>query len=358
MADRIGIVGIGNAANMHASAIDELPEATVVAASCRTESKGRDFASAFDSRWYESTERMYEDADLDIAVICTPSAVHREPTVAAIEREIDVLCEKPLEVTTDDVDHMIETAADHDVRLGGVFQQRYNPVVQTVHEAAMDGRFGDLAVANAVVPWWRDDEYFQGSWKGTPELDGGGALMNQAIHSIDAIQWLAGAAMEYDLDEGTNPVAEVTAYADTSAHDPDLVEVEDTAVAILRYRDGTLGQLLGTTSMYPGSLRRIQLAGRDGTATIHGDELEMWHFRDERSADEEIRMEFTASETSGGASDPMDVDVSNHRRNIEAFLEARRTGDPFLLDAPEARKAIEIVQAIYESAESGESVPL
>jgi predicted dehydrogenase len=235
-----------------------------------------------------------------------------------------------------------------------VFPQRYNPVVRTVHEAVEEGRFGSLSVANAYVPWWREDDYYRGSWKGTQELDGGGALMNQSIHGVDAVQWLAGA----DADTDENPVAEVVAYTDTLAHADDLVEVEDTAVAVLRYRDGTLGQLLGATSMYPGSLKRVQVAGRDGTATIREDELVTWQFREEREDDAAVRERFTETETGGGAADPMDIDYSNHTRNIRDFLEARANGEPFMLDGTEARKAVAIIEAVYESAETGAPVRL
>jgi len=145
-------------------------------------------------------------------------------------------------------------------------------------------------VVNAYVPWWRDDEYYDESWHGTQELDGGGALMNQSIHGVDAVQWLASSAMGTAV--GDNPVEEVFAYTDRRAHDDSVIEVEDTAVAVVRYRDGTLGQILGTTSMYPGSLKRIQVAGRGGTAEIMEDELVTWSFRSEQLGDDEIRATF------------------------------------------------------------------
>jgi len=298
----------------------------------------------------------------DVLHVCTPSGAHLEPTVAAAERGVDVLCEKPLEITTERIDEMVAAAEAAGIRLGGIFNQRFNPVVRQLHEAASEGRFDELAVANAYVPWWREDDYYDGAWQGTEELDGGGALMNQSIHGIDAIQWLAGAAGAAgeggrgSADANPNPVEEVFAYTDTRAHDDDIIDVEDTAVAVLRYRDGTLGQILGATSMYPGSLKRLQLAGRGGTAEVLEDELVTWQFREERDDDPAVRERFGETESGGGAADPMSIDYANHRRNIEAFLEARASGEDYLLDASEARKAVEIIEAIYESAERGEPV--
>ena len=354
MTHRIAIAGIGAVAEMHARSIADLSDAELVAGSCRTESKGREFAAEFDCEYYADTETMLDATEPDVLSVCTPSGAHLEPTRLAAERGVDVLCEKPLEITPERIDEMV-TACDHgSVRLGGIFPQRYNPVVETVQEAVAEERFGDLSVVNAYVPWWRPDEYYRGAWQGTADLDGGGALMNQSIHGVDAVQWLAGTAADLAADE--NPVEEVFAYTATRAHDGEHIEVEDTAVAVMRFRDGTLGQLLGATSMYPGSLKRVQVAGRGGTAEIEEDALVTWQFQEERAGDEAIREEFTETETGGGAADPMDIDYANHRRNIEAFVSSLRTGDPYALDGTEACKAVEIITSIYESAESGQPV--
>jgi len=348
---RLAIAGAGNAAQMHAGAVEEL-DAEVVAVASRTEKSATAFADEHGCEAYTDVATMLERASPDVLHVCTPSGAHLEPVLTAVDHGVDVFCDKPLEITTERIDRMIEATDEAGVRLGGMFQQRFNPVMQTVHEAVADGRFGRLAVANVLVPWWREDDYYRGSWKGTKELDGGGALMNQSIHGVDAIQWLAGAADEGD----ENPVAEVQAFTDTLAHDPGDVEVEDTAVAAVRYESGTLGQIMGATSMYPGSLRRLQLGGRDGTATVEEDELVTFQFREERESDAEARERFGPGDTSGGAADPMDVDLSNHRRNIQASLEARANDEPFALDGPEARKAVAIIEAVYESAERGEPV--
>ncbi|MFB6219352.1 MAG: Gfo/Idh/MocA family protein [Halobacteriaceae archaeon] len=354
MVHRIAIAGIGAVAELHARSIADIEGAELVAGSCRTESKGRAFADEFDCAWYDDTAAMLDAERVDVLSVCTPSGAHLDPAVAAAERGVDVLCEKPLEITPDRIDRMVGACEEAGVRLGGIFPQRYNPVVETVHGAVADGRFGDLSVVNTYVPWWREDDYYRDAWQGTEALDGGGALMNQSIHGVDAVQWLAGAAGGGDGDD--NPVEEVFAYTATRAHGGEHIEVEDTAVAVLRYRNGALGQILGATSMYPGSLKRVQVAGRDGTAEIEEDELVTWQFREKRDGDADTRERFTTTETGGGAADPMSIDYANHRRNIADFLGARESGRPYMLDGSEARKAVEIITAIYESADRGEPV--
>ncbi|WP_231187858.1 Gfo/Idh/MocA family oxidoreductase [Haladaptatus sp. DYF46] len=353
---RIAIAGIGAVAEMHAESIDDLPNAELVAGSCRTAEKGDEFADEYGCNHYADTETMLDEMIPDVLVVCTPSGAHLEPTLAAANRGVHVLCEKPLEITTERIDEMIEACEAAGIRLGGVFPQRYNPVVETMYDAAASGRFGRLAVANAYVPWWRPDDYYEGAWQGTEELDGGGAVMNQSIHSVDAVQWLAGATMNIHGDE--NPVEEVFAYTGRLAHDDERMEVEDTAVTVLRFRNGTLGQLLGTTSMYPGSLKRVQLGGREGTAELLEDELVTWEFREEQPNDSAVRTKFTETTNGGGAADPMSIDYEYHRRNIAAYLNALTNDAPFMLDGREARKAVEIIEAIYASADRGTPVRL
>lgn len=356
MQHRIAIIGVGAIAAMHARAIADIPNATLVAGSCRSEEKGRKFARQFGCAWHGSFERMLDQEKPSVVTICTPSGAHLEPTLAAASRGIHVLSEKPLEITTARVDEMIAGAQKHGVLLGGIFPQRYNPVVMAVRGAAAAKRFGQLSVVNTYVPWWRDDAYYAPArWQGKLALDGGGALMNQSIHGIDAIQWIAGADT---ADAGaTNPVEQVFAFTAKRGHDPKLIEVEDTAVAVLRFRNGALGQVLGATSMFPGSLKRLQVAGRDGTAEILEDELITFQFRNEQPDDAATREKFAAkTKTGGGASDPMAIDYSGHTRNIRDFLDAVEHARTPAIDGREGRKAVAIVEAIYESAKTGKAV--
>lgn len=352
----IAIAGIGNVARTHARAIADIDGTELVAGSCRTETRGLQFADEYDCTWYKDTRRMLAAESPDVLCVCTPNGAHLDPTRAAADHGADVLCEKPLETTTERIDEMATIADRADIRLGCIFQQRYGSAARELVEAADEGRFGGLVTCNAYVPWWRDGDYYRGAWQARSELGGGGALMSQAIHAIDLAQHVAHAAGTDDFDG--NPVSEVFAYAGQQVHTENDVGVEDTAVAVLRYRDGTLGQILGATSMYPGMQRRIQVAGRDGTVELCGDEFATWRFRDEHESESDPGTGQAVDDggRSDDLSDPSVDDATKHRRNIEDFLRSRETDAPFAIDATEARKSVAIIEAIYESAESGEPV--
>ncbi|MGL4512775.1 MAG: Gfo/Idh/MocA family protein [Lacipirellulaceae bacterium] len=344
---RIGIVGVGAIARLHALSIAEIAGAQVVACCCRGAEKGERFVAEFGGRWFPNIDAMLAGGDVDVVTVCTPSGAHREPTLAALARGVHVLCEKPLEVTLERAREMIAAAQGSSARLGGVFPQRFNPVVAAAHDAAQAGRLGRLAMAAAYVPWWRDDAYYGGGrWQGTKALDGGGAMINQSIHAIDAMQWLAEGA-------GAGRVVEVTAYTGLLCHDPRDVEVEDCAAAALRFESGALGVILASTAMWPGGAVRFHVGGRDGTIEVHEDRLVTWRFRDESEADEALRERFGEIRGAGGAADPMAIDDTKHRRNIEDFLQAIDEERPATVEPEEAFKSLAIIRAAYESAESG-----
>jgi UDP-N-acetyl-2-amino-2-deoxyglucuronate dehydrogenase len=227
-----------------------------------------------------------------------------------------------------------------------------------VRDAVSQGRFGNIAIAATYVPWWRDDAYYSPDrWQGTMALDGGGALMNQSIHGIDALQWIIGAGID-GLAVDENPVDEVFAYTAKRSHDENMIEVEDTAVACLRFRDGAIGQILGATSMYPGNNRRTMISGRDGTAIIEEDALVAFEFRQELSDDKKVLEQYQArTDTDGtGASDPLAIGHAGHTANLKAFLEALDRGQTPTIDAVQSRKAVAIIQAIYQSATKGQPI--
>jgi UDP-N-acetyl-2-amino-2-deoxyglucuronate dehydrogenase len=351
---RAAIIGIGAIARLHAKALADIPGVELVAACCRTEEKGRAFAGEFGCAWHADAAKMLRSEKPDFVTVATPSGAHLDAVLAAVRKRVHVICEKPLEITLKRIDRMIAAADKAGVTLGAIFPQRFNPVVRAVHGAAAAGRFGGLAVAASYVPWWRDDAYYgPGRWQGTKALDGGGALMNQSIHGVDALQWIAGATMP-GLAPDENPVESVMALTAVRAHDPERLEVEDTCVAVLRFKNGALGQLLAATSLYPGQLRRFLFGGRDGTAEILEEQLVTWRFRTEAVDDDATRSAFGGtSGTSGGAADPMAINYSCHTRNFEDFLAAVRSGGRPALDGREGRKAVAIIEACYKSARTG-----
>jgi predicted dehydrogenase len=254
---------------------------------------------------------------------------------------------------------MIKAADKVGVCLGAIFPQRFNPVLQAVHAASATGRFGDLAVASSAVPWWRDDTYYgAGRWQGSLALDGGGALMNQSIHGVDALQWIAHASMPH-VPQTLNPVEKVAAFAALKSHDRRHVEVEDTCLAVLQLKNGGLGQLLATTSLFPGNLRRFIFGGRGGTAEVEEEQIVNWQFRESHSEDDTIRSQFcNISSTTGGAADPMAINYSCHTRNFQQFFDALRAGEKPQLDGHEGRKAVAIIEACYKSAATGKFVKI
>jgi UDP-N-acetyl-2-amino-2-deoxyglucuronate dehydrogenase len=351
---RAVIIGIGAIARMHARALADIPGVSLVAASCRTEEKGRSFAEEFGCTWHADAKAMIRREKPDLVTVATPSGAHLEAVMAAVRRGVPVICEKPLEISLRRIDRMIAAAQKAQVPLGAIFPQRFNPVIQAVRGAALGGRFGQLAIAASEVPWWRDDAYYgPGRWQGTKALDGGGALMNQSIHGVDALQWIAGATMP-QLAPWENPVESAFALTAVRSHDPERLEVEDSCVAVLRFKNGALGQLLAATSLFPGSLRRLTVGGRDGTAEILEEQLVTWQFRSEADDDAALRERLgQASGTSGGAADPMAINYSCHTRNFEDFLAAVQAGRRPPLDGLEGRKAVAIIEACYKSARTG-----
>jgi len=355
---RIAIIGVGGIANMHANAVKDLSNATLVGGSCRREEKGKKFAKDFGCNWYAKFEEMLDKEKPDVATIATPSGFHLEPFEACASRGIHVLCEKPLEITTERIDKMIAIAKKSGVTLGGIFPSRFNPLFSEVRKAVGEGRFGKISVGATYVPWWRDDAYYAPErWQGTAALDGGGALMNQSIHGIDALQWIMGADVK-GLKPGESPVSEVFAYTGRLGHDESMIEVEDTATAVLKFKNGAIGQILGTTSMWPGSNRRTVISGRDGTAEVVESELVHFDFRDARPEDKALKEKHKAATSTGstGASNPLAIGHDGHTANLRSFLAAMDEGKSPAIDGVQSRVAVAIIQAIYASAASGKAV--
>ena len=338
-----GIVGAGLIADFHARAIGDIANAKFTACCDTVEEKANALAAKYGAKAYTSYEEMVKSDDVDIVTIATPSGLHMEPTVAAAEAGKHVICEKPLEITLERIDAMVAAHKKAGTRLGGIFPYRFNDLMIPLRDAIESGRFGTITYASVYVPWWRTNEYYEGSWHGTWKLDGGGALMNQSIHMVD---------MLCDL---MPPIESVQAYTATLGHE---MEAEDTAVAVLRYTTGALGIIYGTTSSFPGQFRRFEITGTKGTAINVENSITLWEFADKRPEDIEIRKQFMKIEGGGGVADPAAINYENHTRNFKAFLEALESGKDFWIDGPEARKAVEVILAIYRSAREGKVIKL
>lgn len=341
-----GIVGIGMIAEFHAKAIMEMNGGKLVACYSRSPEKAARFAEQYSCTGYSSYREFLAHEDLDIVTICTPSGLHLAPTLAAVEAGKHVIVEKPIEVSLTRCDAMIEAAERNNVLLAGIFPSRFHEVAGAIRKAVEDRRFGKITLGDAYVKWYRSQEYYDdGGWKGTWKYDGGGALMNQSIHAIDLLQWYMG------------PVQSVQAVTGILAHE--RIEVEDTAVAVLRFANGALGVIEGATTVYPGFLKRIEISGIRGSVVLEEEDLRLWQFEEEGPEDEKIRDSFMAkTRTGGGASDPSAIGFHGHQRQFEDFCRALERGGSPLVDGREARKSVEIILAIYKSAKTGKKINL
>ena len=340
MNDPIGfaIVGTGAIADVHAGAIRGNPGARLVAAYSRGVACA-DFAKRHDCRAAASLEEIVRDPAVRAVCITTPSGAHAEAAVPLLEAGKAVLCEKPLEVTLDAVDRILAAEKRGGGMLAGVFQNRLGRGAAVLKSAIDAGRFGRLTLCSAYVKWWREHSYYTSSpWKGTLRLDGGGALMNQGIHAVDLLQWLAGMPEE------------VSAFSATLVHPG--IEAEDTIVASLRFPNGALGSIEAATSAYPGSDLRIEISGERGTAVLINDKLVRWEFADPFPEDAAMLADDTAP-AKGGSADPMAISHEGHRRLVDDLVNAIREGRPPMIPGVEARNAVALVLAIYEAARSG-----
>lgn len=336
-----GIIGCGMIAEIHTKGINELANCKVVACYDPVPGKARAFAEKYGCRGYEDIKAFLADSDLDAVTIATPSGLHLDGALAAINAGKHVMVEKPLEITIERCDKIIKAAAEKGVLLGGIFHSRYFEVPQLIKRTIESGRLGTIAMADAQVKWYRSQKYYDsGAWRGTWKLDGGGALMNQSIHAIDLLQWFMG------------PVTEINGRVATLAHE--RIEVEDTAVATLKFANGALGVIEGTTCAYPGFLKRIEICGSKGTILMEEESLKVWEFEDAIPEDDEIRAKYIGASTGdGGAGDPSSLGYQGHKMEFAAFADSIRASQIPDIDGHEARKAVEIIEAIYQSAKLG-----
>src|SRR6266496_5845611 len=268
---RFGIVGCGVIGPVHAEAIASLPDAQLVSVVDLNPEKAQKLASQYGATPYTHLQHMLESERVDVVIICTPSGLHGELACQVMRSGRHVIVEKPLEITREAIDEMLRVQQEIGVKLAVISQHRFHPASRQVHNLVEEKAFGRLVLGNVIVPWWRSQGYYDsGAWRGTWELDGGGVLMNQSIHSIDLLQWFMG------------PVKSVYAYTDTLVHH---METEDVAVAVLHFANGALGTIAAATGAYPGVATRVEIFGDQGSAIIENDALAYLHIaRDDKEA--------------------------------------------------------------------------
>jgi predicted dehydrogenase len=336
-----GIIGVGNIARNHVAAIKATPCATLVGvADCDSE-RARAFAAEHGGTWYADYHDLLARDDVDVVTLCTPHDLHAPMTIDAAAAHKHVICEKPMARNVAECDAMIAACERTGVTLGIIFQSRFESLAQKAKTLIDDGKLGRLLWVSANTIGYRSDEYYRSApWRGTCAHEGGGVLINQAIHAIDLLLWLTGMPTR------------VTAQTRTLNHS---IEVEDGAIAILEYADNRLGFIQATTVAHPGYPERLEFYGTRGSAVFHKGEARLeWHTHDPHEDGEE------KAEVSSGAARPMDISNAGHIAQFQDFAAAIREHRRPLVDGHEGRKSIEVVEAIYRStrANAPVSIPL
>lgn len=336
----VGILGGGNISETHARAAYETDGVEVAAIYGQNQEKAARLSELFGGKVFNSLPELLQHKPLDVVMIGSPSGLHAEQGIAAAQAGLHVLVEKPLDITTERADALIRECARAGVKLGVCFQDRMAPDVSRLKDLLAAGALGKPILISARVKWYRPPEYYSGSrWRGTAALDGGGALMNQGVHTIDLLLWLIG------------DVARVSARSLTALHD---IEVEDTVVATLEFVNGAIGTLEAATSAYPGYPRRIELTGSKGTIILEHDRIVA---ADMLSGHVDL-LQPTAQGSNPSANSPVVSDVTGHRKLLLDFIRAIETNSSPNCDGVEGRRSVELVQAIYESARTGNAVTL
>lgn len=362
---RFGVIGCGSIGPTHMGALKQIGDAELVAVADTVAERAQSAAKKYDvPRVYASAHELLRDPDIDAVCLCTPSGMHGEGAVAALEAGKHVIVEKPMEVSLEACDRMIAAEDSTGKKLAIISQHRFDAATVLVKDAIDAGKLGKIVLADASVKWWRTQQYYDsGDWRGTWQWDGGGALMNQGVHTVDLLQWLTGG------------VASLYAQTRTAAHE--RIEVEDVAVAALTFENGAVGTLTATTAAWDGFPVKIDIYGTEGVAILEGDSLKLLKLKSGEEYKSEEAAVHALSVAKGGtasvkeeASTRLEVASGGsaaalgavwgdaHRAQIEDFMRAIRTDTKPLIDGRAGRKPLEIIFGVYRSSRSGQPVTL
>jgi predicted dehydrogenase len=337
----VGIVGAGTIGQVHSRALERVSNARVVAVAEPREDAGRSLATANDAVWYESFVDMLAHPGMDVVILGTPSGLHPEQAILAAGAGKHVITEKPMSITHDGATRMIEATDRAGVRLAVIFQNRLSRDVFMVRRAIEAGLLGNPIFGTAFVYWMRTQDYYDanGGWRGTWALDGGGVLINQSIHMIDALQWLMGG------------VASVQAHVATLGHQ---IETEDAGAASVRFTSGALGAILGTTASKKDHPTKIEIIGSEGRVVLESNAVTFWEGTAELSdnllTDEDRRL------VDGW--EPNESFGEGHLRQLKLIFDSLAAGQEPPFPGREARKAVDVILGIYESARTGQRIDI
>jgi predicted dehydrogenase len=332
----VGLIGTGAIAHKHGDSYNEIGY-RIVAVSNRGVDKGREFAAKYGAEFVADYREVCSRPDVDYVDVCTFPDSHLDIVKACAANKKHVLVQKPIALTLADARAMIDITESAGVQLGVVSQHRFDDASLFLKKAIDDGRLGKILQADGYVKWHRPQSYYDRPGKGAWAVEGGGALINQGIHTVDVLQYLAG------------PVAEVVGqWQLAAAH---KMESEDIVNALVRYKSGATGVIQATTAILPGYPERMEFHGTKGSATITGDRLTGWDVEGDSGADVPL-----ATSVDSGAADPMAISLEPIKRQFLDFGNAVKNKTKPLLDGEEGFRALQIVLGVYESARSGKAV--
>lgn len=332
----IGIVGSGAIAKVHAACIQAQPNTYLAGILTRNQKNAAAIAAEFDTVVFTNPKEFYKQADLDAVCICNESGRHGESISEAIQANKHVLCEKPLETSLPKIDTILDQLNKASLKLGVVFQNRMNPEYKEFKEYIHSGKLGTILLVNTQINWYRDTTYYQSNaWRGTLELDGGAALINQSIHTLDLLLDLIG------------EVESVGAKIDTKVHD---IEGEDIAVAHLTFKNGTLGTLSAGTCLYPGHPESIAVYGTKGSMVFEGGSIQSCSLPNWEPS--------VTQHTPQGSQSAKVNSIELHQAVLNDFIHAVLEDKQPLVNINTARKSVELIQTIYQASNTNQIIKL
>lgn len=335
----VGIIGTGSIVNAYVKCINELESTRLIALYTESSERVESAEQLFGVPVSNNLQEFLTNPAIDFVCICNKSGLHGEVSIKSAKAGKHVLCEKPIEVTTKKVDEVIAVCTDHNVILGCVLQNRCTPEYKAVETVVKEGRLGRLLLGNAHINWYRSAEYYANNpWRGTMEYDGGAAFMNQGIHTIDLLLNLMG------------DVKSVFGIMKTSVHN---IEAEDIGAGILSFKNGATGTITASTALYPGHPERLEIYGEKGSILMEGGKIAQWNVA-EIPAPESMK----TKEVLSGAADPTSISHRNHKMVVQDMVDAIRENRKPMVDGAEARKAVNVITALYRSSKEEKPVYL
>ncbi|MGQ8338620.1 Gfo/Idh/MocA family protein [Sunxiuqinia sp. A32] len=344
---KIGILGCGKVAHLHAKAIHDIPEAELIAVWSRSKETAENFAAKYKVKAYQSITKMISENQIDLVVVCTPHPFHKNPVIDAAKAGANILVEKPLASTLKDCDDMISACEQYGVELGVISQRRWYAPVQRVKKAIEDGKIGRPVLGTITMLGWRDEGYYAAdAWRGTWKMEGGGVLVNQAPHQLDILLWMMG-----DIDE---------VYGIWRNLNHPYIEVDDTAVVIVKFKNGGIGNILVSNSQKPGIHGKVHIHGENGSSVgVQTDGGAMFIAGSSEVLEPPVNDLWTISGEEHMLTQWNNED-SDHFQKIEAtvyymkeqiqdFINALKEGRNPIVTGEQGRKTVELFSAIYRS---------